>query len=180
MTVPLPAPLQRRLTYSRNWLADQWLARSDYDPFDLNAPYQRGSVWSVDQRRALIRSLLLGVPVGTATVAELPFEGTHSTAPGTFYRVVDGKQRVETLRMFASDGFTVPGWWWDQRRLKPSVSRAHEVVYSDFSGIPLSRFVFPATVFRSYQTDDEDLTPAETLAVEQEVFDLINTAGTPQ
>ena len=38
---------------------------------DLNAPYQRGSVWTLDMRRNLIKSLLMGLPVGSIIVGVL-------------------------------------------------------------------------------------------------------------
>lgn len=69
------------------------------DPFDLEAPYQRPSVWTVEQRQNLVRSLLMRLPIGAVTVSQV-------------YRVVDGKQRVETLRAFVLDELAVPADWW--------------------------------------------------------------------
>src|SRR5262245_25385378 len=70
---------------------------------DLNAPYQRASVWSEDQRIALVRSWLLGLPVpavlfnSRATTAWTAENGTDVMETGQgLYGVVDGKQRIET------------------------------------------------------------------------------------
>jgi len=76
--------------------------------FDLAAPYQRGSVWDLDRKRNLIKSLMLGVPIGSMVISVLPYAEGRPT-----YRVVDGKQRIETLQEFYHDGFTVPGWWFE-------------------------------------------------------------------
>ena len=42
------------------------IARTFRDSFglDLNPPYQRGRVWTTDQKIALVRSWLIGVPTG--------------------------------------------------------------------------------------------------------------------
>ena len=113
------APLPEIHLSSLAYTVGHWLVHEDRpDHFDLDAPYQRGSVWTLDQRRALIQSLYMGLPVGAVIVAKLPFRDGSPIA----YRVVDGKQRIEAVRAFAAGGFDVPGWWFrdgDVDRVSP-------------------------------------------------------------
>lgn len=88
-----------------SWTLEHWIVGASGDDYlDLDAPYQRGSVWTVDQRRWLIRSVLLGIPVGSILVANTD----NGDKP---WRIVDGKQRIEAIRAFANDEFDVPASW---------------------------------------------------------------------
>jgi hypothetical protein len=80
--------------------------------YDLNAPYQRDTVWEVTRRRNLIRSLLMGIPTGTLILSDLPYrEGSEH-----YFRVVDGKQRIEPARCPTTSpaspgtGIPCPSW----------------------------------------------------------------------
>src|ERR1035437_2696500 len=102
-----PGPLPEILLATHNWTVGHWI---DNENYDLDAPYQRGSVWTDEQRRDLIKSLHMGLPVGAVTVSKLPWRNyLPNTQKG--YRVVDGKQRIETVRAFANDEFSVPAFW---------------------------------------------------------------------
>lgn len=83
------------------------------DYLELNPPYQRGTVWQVEQRQALFYSLLRGVPVGAVTVNDR-FRANRRASDAA-YAVVDGKQRIETLRLFAADEFAIPADWMGDR-----------------------------------------------------------------
>lgn len=37
---------------------------------ELNPPYQRGDVWTTEQRMNLVKSLLLGIPVAIAQLTD--------------------------------------------------------------------------------------------------------------
>lgn len=88
-----------------NWTVEHWLVEpGGHDAFDLDAPYQRDSVWTDAQRRNLIRSLTFGIPIGSILVAQ-------TDDADKMYRVVDGKQRIETIRAFTEDRFAVPARW---------------------------------------------------------------------
>lgn len=80
-------------------LVDQW-RRGSLDP---NPPYQRNDVWTLDQRIELIRSLLMGVPV--------PAIITNRRERGSIRYVIDGKQRVTTMRMWFDGELFVPASW---------------------------------------------------------------------
>lgn len=114
-----------------NYTVSHYTGRGDSrNTFDLEAPYQRGSVWSIDQRRNLIKSLIMGLPVGTLIVSVLPFRGTGSHS----WRVVDGKQRIQTVRAFVDDdAFAVPGWWFRPDDLNDPSLRAGDITYSQLA-----------------------------------------------
>jgi hypothetical protein len=66
--------------------------------FDVEPPYQRRSVWDEKRASLYIESLLLGCPVPAITLAE-----TDPTQAGHQYIVIDGKQRLTSLKRFAID-----------------------------------------------------------------------------
>lgn len=91
-----------------NRTADHFLVRDTGDPFHLDTPYQRQSVWTVDQRRNLIKSLRMGLPVGAVWTNERTTNDAHH-----YYGVIDGRQRIETIRMWFASEFGVPRAWFD-------------------------------------------------------------------
>jgi hypothetical protein len=128
----LPEPLPELSLSPSNRTAmhylTSWRDADDPDPFDLDAPYQRGAVWTVEQRRNLIRSLIMGVPIGAVIVAHQGYE-TQST-----YRVVDGQQRIRALRAWVAGEFAVPGWWWHATELADGeAARGRDVTIADLS-----------------------------------------------
>jgi hypothetical protein len=152
---------------------DQYAGWADKpDRLDLNPPYQRGSVWGVERKRNLIRSLLMGLPIGAVFL-----NSRHIMQPD---RVVDGKQRIEAILDFLGDGLAVPAEWFAETDLIPAAvgqwGRGHLstdiVVYSDLT-LPAQRRFRSATV-ATYQTK------LRTEAEERELFLLINYGGVAQ
>lgn len=172
-----------------HWLPRTYSASAERDPFDLDAPYQRGSIWTLDQRVALIKSLYMGLPVGTIIVSVLPFRKGNPYS----YRVVDGKQRVETVRMFAADEFAIPSAWLrdDDAPPRPVDEWAS---WSDMSdrfhrwfdmGAQLPALEFkPDEEWMGRDASGKGIwrsrSDAEILRAEAELFALINGGGTPQ
>lgn len=72
--------------------------------YDLTPPYQRGSVWTEDDQRALWKSLLQRLPIGSI------FINRRGRSDHTHY-VVDGKQRLIALRDFYTGKLTLPREW---------------------------------------------------------------------
>lgn len=154
------------------------------DHIDLDAPYQRGSVWTGDQRRNLIRSLLMGIPTGTVIVAEQPIAVTR------FKRVLDGKQRIEAVRVFAAGELEVPGMWFAADDLAAGTDRSGDITFPDLSDRGRRHFEhrpFPHLVFQSHTETTADpatgryrhrtRSPEEALAAEAQVYELINFGG---
>jgi hypothetical protein len=194
-------PLPELRLQSYNWTAGHYLQRSD-DPdshiFDLDAPYQRGAVWTVEQKRALIKSLTMGVPVGAIIYANI---GVRTPKP---YRVIDGQQRIRTVLAWVNGEFVCPGWWFRDEHLRRPSDRGAWVFYGQMSDYYHRHFEMstplPALEFDSQReflgweqhphpskpTESinvakwRDRTPEEMLRAEAEVYLLINMAGTDQ
>jgi hypothetical protein len=164
---PHQQPLQRILMQpsARNVMhfLSGWRQR---ETFDLHAPYQRGSVWKLEQRQKLIQSLLRGLPVGSII--------TNLRGPADAqYHVVDGKQRIEALRAFDSGNVPVPAWWWaDTDLIADGVSSDGMMTHSALSERGIRRFENLSIGTLEAQVP--------TIEAEAELFALINTAGTDQ
>lgn len=180
---PMTRPLSHYLpsTYS-----DRTAATAEI--FDLSAPYQRGSVWEDDQRRALIKSLLLKLPTGAILISKVPYDKFGAT-----YRIVDGKQRIETVRTFVAGNLTIPGWWVHPRWLNDPADRERDITFDDLS--PQGQTAFTTRSIPSIEFDPQreshrdlesgkwqhrDRTPEEILRAEAEMYLLINFGGVEQ
>ena len=126
----------------------------------LDSPYQRGSVWEPFRRVNLIRSLLMGLPVGTLVLNDRTAARWDEQSVG--YVVVDGKQRIETLVGFVTDQFRVPGCWF---------GRSGEVRFSEL----------PLSVRQQLVGSEVSVLNCRlpTYAAELEVYQLINYGGVP-
>ena len=130
----------------------------------LDAPYQRGSVWTDENRRLLIKSLIMGLPIGAIVLNHRGYDSE------VIYSVIDGKQRIETLWAFVDDKFQVPADWFEPDWVE--ASDATTVSYGDLS-------------MRGQRgIDNMGLTTlvanVEGIAAEAEIYTLINTAGVEQ
>lgn len=131
---------------------------------DLSPAYQRGSVWTEDQRLSLVRSLLEGVPIGIIFLNH-----REISEP---YRVVDGKQRIETLRDFLDGTLRVPASWFDDQRIEGTPDAQGLIAFSDLTASEQSHIRLSATI-AVYETRF----PSE--EHERDLFDRINFTGTP-
>lgn len=142
------------------------MQRDGGDMFDLDTPYQRGSVWDEPRRQALIRSMLMGLPVGSVIVNRRGLNAQKA------YAVVDGKQRIETLRAFENDEFAVPRHWFEERDLEEPDSSDPDVRFSGLSLIGRRRWEN-----KPFSTLEASV---KTIGAEAEIFRLINTGGVDQ
>lgn len=84
----------------------------------LDPPYQRGDVWTLDQRIALVESWLRGLPTHVVTLSDRATEmwrqatgvDVYETGKG-MWAVVDGKQRLTTAIKWFANEFAVPASW---------------------------------------------------------------------
>lgn len=164
----LPAPIRRLPFQSYAYAATHWVPEDQRDLFDLNPPYQRASVWQVSQRRDLIESLLRGIPIG-AIVYNARGLGRGASHGEAMYAIVDGKQRVETIRAFVDSEFTVPAWWFDDDEVN---SREGLATYAELTVIGQRRIaMLPMPGLEAN---------VKTIQEEAAIYDLINTGGTAQ
>ncbi len=78
----------------------EMLSEGEYKQIDLFPEYQRRLVWTVDQQSALIESILLGIPIPSVFMFK---KGSKD------YEVIDGLQRLNSIRGFRNDEFKLSG-----------------------------------------------------------------------
>jgi hypothetical protein len=104
------------------------VARQMVPQMDMNPPYQRDHVWTVGQRRELVRSWIMGVPVGIVIINLRDNPGWKKTTGDVYeredaivYGCVDGKQRIETARWWFENQLTVPADWFDPEHVEQTI-----------------------------------------------------------
>ena len=99
--------MQRRpTTQDISWFLDQ----NRNKQLQLNPPYQRRSVWTLKDRRFFLDTIFKGYPCPAI------FLHKHIAADGrAIYDVVDGKQRLETILMFADNRIAIDSQYSDTR-----------------------------------------------------------------
>lgn len=77
---------------------------------DLNPDYQRGNVWTIDQKIALIDSMFKNIDIGKFSVIKRPW-GSNPNKPETplLYEMLDGKQRLTAIYEFYIGKFKYKG-----------------------------------------------------------------------
>ena len=87
-----------RPTYDK-WSITEILNMLLEGELETHPEYQRRKVWKLDQKIMLIDSIARGIPAGTISVIETPTEDNKST----IFQVIDGQQRLETIKEFFTD-----------------------------------------------------------------------------
>jgi len=107
-----------RLNYSQRDISG--ILHTYYESgLDLNPDYQRGNVWSSDDKLLLIESIFKNIDIGKFTIIKRPFKENEQS-----YEILDGKQRIITLIEFFEDRFEYKGLkfselnWRDQRHFE--------------------------------------------------------------
>lgn len=163
--VPSARRLRRLQFDTTNRPIDAFLALHRAGELDLDPPYQRGSVWSEDDKAELIRSLLEGVPIGAVFIN---YRGGMEP-----YRVVDGKQRIEAIHDFLEGCLRVPAGWFDgATELLGIPDEQGTVSYLDLTEAAARRFRINGTlaVYETRLPTEDD---------ERRLFDRINFTGAP-
>ncbi len=117
---------------------------------DLDVKYQRGMVWSLEQKQKLIDSIMKNIPIGAIILNRLPYN-----CQGKLYEAIDGKQRISTLVEFYEGRFSYNG-----------------VIYRNMSGRDRRFFKdFPMS-----KAETSELNEIQKMAI----FIKFNTCGQPQ
>ena len=119
MTRQVAAPVEHINLSATNRTARDLVHFVQDGHIDMNPPYQRGQVWSGDQRIALVFSWLRGLPTGVIILSDRA--NPHwSAASGDVYReglavwaVIDGKQRLSTAIAWFEGEFAVPASYFE-------------------------------------------------------------------
>lgn len=85
------------VVWTTDWTTGSLIDQLTRGIFNVDPPFQRRQVWDDTRSSLYIESLLLGCPVPPITLAEV----TNSASQQ--YLVIDGKQRLSTLKRFAID-----------------------------------------------------------------------------
>jgi len=75
------------------------------DGIDLQPPYQRGFIWGTDFIDKLMLSIIKGYPIGNISLRVR----ADKNSKGAMQEVVDGQQRLTSIRDFANDEHSVQG-----------------------------------------------------------------------
>ncbi|MFE1476509.1 DUF262 domain-containing protein [Streptomyces cyaneofuscatus] len=160
------------------------IATSFRDTFglDLAPDYQRGDVWTEDQRIALIRSWLTGTPTGVVILNDRTTpewkeaNGYDPTDRGeAMYACIDGRQRITTAYRWYDDELAVPASWFSAADVTATEETA-DGAYVRISGLSKpARLKFANRAHLSVA-----MAKVATVADEAEIYLLVNGGGTPQ
>lgn len=176
------SPLVHNSLNAANNRARQWTRAVEDGLVDFNPAYQRGSVWTLDQRIALIRSWLTGLPIPALIIND---RGTYDwqRANGTnpldtgisLYAVIDGQQRLRTAMAWFAGEFAIPASWVDSDFID-TIEDTDDGPYVRHTGL---------TEIGKRLIENRITVPvaeAKVATVEEEaaIYLLVNGGGTPQ
>jgi hypothetical protein len=127
----------------------------EFGGIDMDPDYQRGHVWSLSDKVALIKSIFENVDIGKFVFINRTYE--HAVESGNFYEVLDGKQRVTAILEFYENRFSHAGLYFKDLCRQ---DRIH------FENYPISYCVVKEGVL----TDE----------MKYKYFLMLNVAGVPQ
>lgn len=99
----IPDALVERVRFSQRDIAGL-LSVVNHFGCDFDVDYQRGLVWTMEQKVALIESIFNHIPIGTFIFNRRPFKHLDKG-----YEIIDGKQRLTTIVDFCDSRFTYKG-----------------------------------------------------------------------
>lgn len=136
----------------------------DWDVYlpSIDKNLQRGFVWTLDQKRELIVSILKGIRIAEITVIHYK-DYTVTTNRTTTVRVIDGKQRLSSVIAFFKGEFGV-------------IHEGKEYFFDDLSDQAKREILGCFRYDIAYEYPDTLIPDSEKIAW----FEMINFAGTPQ
>lgn len=90
-----PAIVNQSVVSGNDWTTETIISQIDKGNIQLNPKFQRRDAWESQRKSRFIESLILGLPIPQVVLAE------SSTKRGS-YIVIDGKQRLLSIRQFAA------------------------------------------------------------------------------
>lgn len=147
----------------------------------LDAPYQRGDVWTGQQRIDLIRSWLMGVPVPAVTINDRMTSTWSKANPkdrgarGYSYAVIDGRQRLTTAVMWYGGELAIPGSWLAPKFIV-ATNDTDDGPYVTVDNLSLAGQLYVDSLC-SLATNEAQVGTVEEEAM---IYLLLNGGGTPQ
>lgn len=149
------------------------------DGMTLDAPYQRGQVWTTMQQVRLIESVLRGVPIPAIVINDRTHEWSDGPNPLNdgidMYAVIDGKQRLTAWMAFEDNEIAIPASWLEPEWVEKTIDTG-DGPYATRSGLSErgrrllgNRALVPVVTSR-----------VSTVAAEAEIYLLVNGGGTAQ
>lgn len=89
--------LNKTKIVKQTWSIIEIFQKIKEDKLILEPEYQRNDIWDLGKKTAFIESLYMGIIIPPIYVVEVPSEDILS---GNRYEVVDGKQRLSTIKQF--------------------------------------------------------------------------------
>lgn len=176
MTYQTTAPVHelRMNVSARSWGELVHFVQDGDATYDL--PYQRGAVWTVEQRMMLIYSILSGTPIPALIVNSRPHSMWFDADGGNLptYAVIDGQQRLTTVRMFIENTLAVPASWFPAEHVETTEDTA-DGPYVRYSGLARRAQLF-------FERHPVPVAEAQLPSVQEEaaVYLRVNGSGTPQ
>jgi hypothetical protein len=167
--------------------AAQWARllarRATEGEIELDPPYQRGDVWSEDQRLALLQSWLRGLPTGVVILADRTnpdwVRGNgdpYDTGQG-YAAVIDGKQRITTAMHWFAGDLPAPASWFPEDYLTGTFEETPDGPYVRYSHLTAKG---QRIVERRCSLLVSEVKGCSTLTEEAAFYLLVNKGGTPQ
>jgi hypothetical protein len=142
----------------------------------LDPPYQRGTVWTEDQRIALVKSWLMGTPIQAVIMNDRRRQAWTGEAPGLDHiAVIDGKQRIETAIAWFDGQLAVPASWFDAEWYESTVD-TDDGPYLTYDNLTPAGKRFCKFQWKLPRIETELGTEAD----EAELYLLVNGGGTAQ
>ncbi|MFJ4680554.1 DUF262 domain-containing protein [Kitasatospora sp. NPDC088783] len=143
MSLQSPRPLEHHSLRPAFKNLSELVKRVEEGELDLGPAYQRGDVWTTEQRLYLVKSWLLGVPTGAVVLSDRtnprwtaahPDRNPNNTVGEPMWACVDGKQRITTGVMFHHDELALPASWLPEDHTA-SAHRTADGPYVLYSGL---------------------------------------------
>lgn len=87
------------------------LSRFYYFGVDMDPKYQRGYVWELEDKQALIESIMTGMDIGKFVFRHLEYNDREDHIGN---EIIDGKQRLKAIIEFYEDRFMFMGLYFSQ------------------------------------------------------------------
>lgn len=169
-----PVHEMRMSVAARTWSDLVHQVQNGDTTYDL--PYQRAAVWSYEQRIMLIYSILAGTPIPALIINARPenmwFDADGNKLP--IYAVIDGQQRLTTVRMFLEGALMVPASWFDAEYVE-EIEDTDDGPYVRYTGLARRQQRFFSNTAAAVAEARLPSVPEEA-----SVYLRVNGSGTPQ